>query len=149
MVITMEPDQKIMISRARQLRRQLTDTERFVWARLRGRRFAGYKFRRQKPIAGYIVDFVCNEHLVIVELDGSQHLENIAYDEERTYELEQLGYRLLRFWNHIVLTDWEMVEEVIWQALQSSPSRYAHQTPLTPSPSPLRGEGNQTAEGNR
>lgn len=141
---------------ARGLRHHLTDTERFVWAKLRGRRFAGYKFRRQKPIHSYIVDFVCIEHRLIIELDGSQHLEQVEYDERRTECLQGLGFTVLRFWNHIALTDWDTVEEYIWQNLQQAPSQFAlaklqatldhemesHSTPLTPYPSPQRGEGN-------
>ncbi|MFT3880493.1 MAG: endonuclease domain-containing protein [Gemmatales bacterium] len=141
---------ELKITRARELRKAMTDTERFVWAKLRSRRFAGYKFRRQKPIGSYIVDFVCAEYQLIIELDGGQHVERTAYDNHRTEQLERLGYRVLRFWNHIVLTDWDMVEEVIWQSLQQSPSVFVKgmkcgpvSDPLTPNPSPQRGEGDQ------
>lgn len=106
-------------NRARSLRRNLTETERFVWARLRDRRFEGFKFRRQTPLGDYILDFVCFDCRVIVELDGGQHNDPaaIAYDTRRTQWLESEGFRVLRFWNHDVLQDWEAVEEVIWQAL--------------------------------
>ena len=105
--------------RARRLRRELTETERFVWARLRDRRFEGYKFRRQVPIANYIVDFVCFDCKLIVELDGGQHNEADAldYDAARTRRLEADGFQVLRFWNHEVLEDWGTIEEVIWQRL--------------------------------
>ena len=144
----MSTHHEIKTTRARELRQKLTDTERFVWAKLRGRRFAGYKFRRQKPIASYIVDFVCAEYLLIVELDGGQHVEQSAYDSHRTQRLEELGYRVLRFWNHVALTEWDMVEEIIWQALQQTASVFTKSldrklvaAPLTPNPSPRRGEG--------
>ena len=105
--------------RARKLRRNLTETERFVWARLRDRRFEDFKFRRQVPLGNYIVDFVCFDCRLIVELDGGQHNEADAreYDAERTCWLEAEGFRVLRFWNHEALDDWEAVEEVIWQVL--------------------------------
>ena len=106
--------------RARALRRNLTDTERFVWARLRNRRFCDFKFRRQTPLGNYIVDFVCFARRVIIELDGGQHNEPLEreYDERRSEWLRSQGFRVLRFWNHEVFEDWDAVEEVIWQALQ-------------------------------
>jgi very-short-patch-repair endonuclease len=113
-----------LLTRAKQLRDNQTDTERFVWAKLRGRRFAGYKFRRQKHIAGYVVDFVNMEHNIILELDGSQHLQQTEYDKQRTLKLQQEGYLVLRYWNHVILTEWEVIEEVIWQALQARPSKF-------------------------
>jgi very-short-patch-repair endonuclease len=62
----------------------MTDAERGLWRHLRLRQFAGYKFRRQQPIGKYIVDFVCFERKLIIELDGSQHSEKVAYDLERS-----------------------------------------------------------------
>jgi very-short-patch-repair endonuclease len=72
---------------ARDLRLSSTDAERFLWNRLRRRQLAGCKFRRQFPMFGYIVDFVCLEARLIVELDGSQHAERVDYDEMRTRAL--------------------------------------------------------------
>ncbi|MFT3878943.1 MAG: endonuclease domain-containing protein [Gemmatales bacterium] len=132
---------------AKALRSTMTDTEQFVWYHLRARRFQGYKFRRQVPIGRFVVDFICFESKLIVELDGGQHAEQQPYDEARTQYLEQSGYRVLRFWNHDVLKDWEVVEEVIWRALQASDLHgdgRSSPCPLTPNPSPSRGEGNQT-----
>jgi very-short-patch-repair endonuclease len=83
---------------ARQLRRNLTPEEVKVWVALRGRRFEGFKFRRQVPIGKYIVDFVCQEFKLIVELDGGQHSES-KYDEQRDAWLKAVGYNVLRFWN--------------------------------------------------
>ena len=92
-------------SYARSLRRNQTDAERTLWLRLRARQL-GVKFRRQYPVGrSYIVDFCCLEHAIIIELDGSQHMENIDTDERRTRELEGLGFRVLRFWDNEVLTN--------------------------------------------
>ena len=107
------------IKQARQLRKNMTDTERFVWGRLRSRRFAGYKFRRQMPIGRYIVDFVCLQKRLVLELDGGQHAERKQYDEQRTLWLQTQGFEVLRFWDHEALQEWEAVEEVIWRRLQS------------------------------
>ena len=118
---------------ARELRRRQSETERLVWSRLRDRRFKAHKFRRQVALGSYIVDFVCFDERLIVELDGGQHTLQRPYDAERTARLESQGFRVLRFWNHDVWKDWDTVAEVIWRALQT--------VPLTPGPSPARGEG--------
>jgi very-short-patch-repair endonuclease len=83
---------------AKHLRRNLTDVERKLWYALRDRRFDSFKFRRQVPIGKYIVDFVCQDRKLIVELDGSQH-EGSKYDGVRDAWLRSVGYRVLRFWN--------------------------------------------------
>ena len=105
------------LRRARELRRNLTDTERLIWSKLRRRQFAGYKFRRQVPIGPYIVDFVCFEQKFVIELDGGQHTLQSGYDTARTRWLEAQGYRVMRFWNHDVLEDDDSVDEAIWIAL--------------------------------
>ena len=89
--------------KARQLRNTATDAEIRLWHHLRLRRLGGCKFRRQVPLAGYIVDFVCLERKLIVELDDGQHLDLAARDLVRTRKLEAAGYRVLRYWNHEVL----------------------------------------------
>lgn len=96
---------------ARQLRRNQTDLERKLWQALRGRRFGGYKFRRQQPIGPYIADFVCFEERLIIELDGSQHgeAENITYDAARTEFLKNDGFRVRRFWNHELVENFDGV----------------------------------------
>ena len=99
--------------RARQLRNEATLPERTLWHHLRARRLGRHKFRRQYPIAGFIVDFACVEALVVVELDGSQHAEATAHDAARTRRLETNGYRVLRFWNHDVMERREAVLEMI------------------------------------
>lgn len=106
--------------RARKLRTEATDAERALWARLRRRQVQGFKFRRQQPLGHYIVDFVCFEKRLIVEVDGSQHLEQKGYDEARTKWLESQGYRVLRFWNDDVLNRTEQVIEAIAEQLAPS-----------------------------
>jgi very-short-patch-repair endonuclease len=106
------------------MRKNPTDAERLVWRQLRGRRFAQFKFRRQAPIWHYIVDFVCFEKQLILELDGGQHTEaeQQAWDATRTAWLERQGFTVLRFWDHDVLEDWEAVEQLIWQQLHREKS---------------------------
>ncbi|MDZ4868818.1 MAG: DUF559 domain-containing protein [Alphaproteobacteria bacterium] len=104
--------------RARSLRRAQTDAERAMWRVLRSRRMDGFKFRRQVPVGRYFADFLCFECKLIVELDGSQHLEQVAYDEERTRWLETQGYRVLRYWNVDLLLYEDSVAEDVWRHLQ-------------------------------
>ncbi len=111
------------------LRNGATDAERHLWYRLRRRQLDGLRFRRQVPIGGYIADFVCPELKLIIELDGSQHLAQKAYDDARAGKLMALGYRVLRYWNDDVLlrTD-DVLEDILRHAGKS--------TPPQPSPSP-------------
>ncbi len=104
-------------SQVRELRKHLTENERALWKHLRLRQFRGYKFRRQQPIGKYIVDFVCLEKRLIIEVNGGQHSEQTAYDLERDTWLECQGFSVLRFWNNQVLKEMEAVEEVIVDAL--------------------------------
>ena len=92
---------------AKSMRSSMTDAELKFWNAIRGNRLMDMKFRRQLPVAGYIVDFACPSHKLIVELDGSQHglPENAEADLRRTQALEQLGWTVLRFWNDDVLKD--------------------------------------------
>jgi very-short-patch-repair endonuclease len=87
---------------ARKLRRDATDIERILWSRLRNRQLLGVKFRRQMPIEGYVADFGSLEAKVIVELDGSQHLDMQRADASRTRAIEAAGFVVLRFWNNDV-----------------------------------------------
>jgi very-short-patch-repair endonuclease len=103
--------------RARKLRQSATDAERLLWRYLRRENFTAYKFRRQYPIAGYIVDFVCVSAKLVVELDGGQHLDALEYDKERTRKIAVCGYRVLRFWNDDVFLRTEAVLEEIWRGL--------------------------------
>lgn len=84
----------------------MTDAELKLWNELRAHRLMGLGFRRQFPIAGYIVDFACPEKKLVVEVDGSQHADTNEGDEARTKRLEQDGWRtILRFWNDDVIRD--------------------------------------------
>ncbi|MBT1155184.1 endonuclease domain-containing protein [Aminobacter anthyllidis] len=96
---------------AKSMRRKMTDAELKLWNELRAHRLMGLAFRRQYPVAGYIVDFACPAHKLIVELDGSQHAEpaNAEVDAIRTQRLEQDGWTILRFWNDDVVRDMDSV----------------------------------------
>ena len=121
---------------ARALRHASTDAERLLWQCLRIRQIDGFRFRRQAPIAGYIVDFVCPQAGLVVELDGGQHAEQREYDETRTRALQHLGYRVIRYWNHDVIGRTADVLEDIRRHLE------ARATPSQPPPSATRkGEG--------
>ena len=109
-------------SRARRLRHGSTDAERALWSVLRNRQLGGYKFRRQTPIGRHIVDFVCVDQQLVIEVDGGQHQEQRRSDDRRTRLLELQGYRVLRFWNNEVLTELEAVADVILTELERGPS---------------------------
>ena len=106
-------------TKARELRKNLTEAERTLWRYLRLRQFDGNKFRRQQPIGKYIVDFVCLEKKLIVEVDGGQHSEQVVYDSERNEWLERQGFRMLRFWNNQVLKEIDAVKERMMEELIS------------------------------
>lgn len=103
----------ILRTRARQLRSNATDAERRLWRHLRACQVGGARFRRQHPVAGFVLDFACPELKLGVELDGGQHLEQRGYDAQRTERLLQHGYRVLRFWNDDVLLRTEAVLEQV------------------------------------
>lgn len=109
------------LRRARDLRSRPTDAEWWLWQSLRLRQFAGYRFRRQHPLPPYIVDFVCLERRLIVEVDGAQHAEQVEYDAVRDAWLRENGFRVLRFTNAEVLSAREAVEQTIWEALHGTP----------------------------
>jgi very-short-patch-repair endonuclease len=96
---------------AKRLRKQLTEAERRLWHRLRAHRLGGFGFKRQMPIGDYIVDFACRSSRLVVEVDGSQHGfdANVEADLGRTKKLEEIGWFVIRFWNHEVTTDLEAV----------------------------------------
>ena len=106
--------------RARQLRARQTEAERLLWYLLRDRRLNGAEFRRQVPIGNYIVDFVCQEAKLVVELDGGQHADQVAYDTARTEWLVSVGYRVLRFWNNDLTENEEGVLTAIYNELESN-----------------------------
>ena len=99
--------------KAIQLRKESTPAEARLWSRIRNDQL-GITFRRQHAIGKYIVDFCAPRRKLIIELDGSQHLDRQEYDQQRTLYLESLGYRVLRFWNNEVASQIDRVLEVIW-----------------------------------
>jgi very-short-patch-repair endonuclease len=99
----------------------MTDAENRIWYFLRNRRLNGYKFVREFVIGPYIVDFVCREKRLIIEIDGSQHMEALEYDKRRTEFLEMNGYRVFRIWNNEVFKNIHGVLETILSLLQSVP----------------------------
>jgi very-short-patch-repair endonuclease len=106
--------------RARELRKEMTPAEKKLWQILRGTQLDGLYFRRQHAIGSYIVDFICIQAKLIIEIDGSSHLEQEEYDKERTRWLEEeKGYRVIRFTNNDVLRNTNGVLEAIREAAKS------------------------------
>jgi very-short-patch-repair endonuclease len=121
----------LLKERARYMRANPTDAERRLWSILRNKRLAGLRWKRQQVIDDlYIVDFICFEHRLIVEADGSQHADNRA-DERRDAYLKSQGFQVMRFWNSDVLARTGNVGETIFAAVES----FAAQTRGAPSPS--------------
>ncbi len=119
----------------RKLRHTMTDAERLLWQALRGGQMARYKFRRQHPFYDFILDFVCLDAKLVVEVDGGQHADQIEADAVRTDKLAKAGFRVLRFWNNEVIKEFEAVKERIWMELQKTGEPHPHPNPL------LEGEG--------
>ncbi len=115
---TSQPKPTLLLSRSRNLRQHSTDVEARLWQFLRSRKLEGYKFRRQEVIGNYIVDFLCKEYALIVELDGGQHFES-KKDQERDKWLQTQGYTILRFWNYDVIENIEAVWDKILDCLSS------------------------------
>jgi very-short-patch-repair endonuclease len=104
---------------ARQLRKNSTLAERKLWRYLRSRSLGGFKFVRQEPIGPYVVDFVCREKRLVVEVDGGQHAER-RRDAVRDRWLLERRFRVLRFWNNEVLGNIEGVWETIFAAASAA-----------------------------
>jgi very-short-patch-repair endonuclease len=117
----------------------MTDAERVLWREVRAHRFAGFKFKRQEPLGSYVVDFICYEAKLIVELDGGQHAEQQEADAERTRWLESSGFRVIRFWNNDVLTNIAGVMHEIERKFTDQ-ERFG-------TPSPSTGEGRGEGDG--
>jgi very-short-patch-repair endonuclease len=105
--------------RARRLRRDQTDPERILWRHLRAHRLGGITFKRQVVIGPFIVDFCATERRLIIELDGSQHADNIGADSQRTHYLRVLNFRVVRFWNFEIFESLDSVLERIKHAANS------------------------------
>ena len=119
----------------------MTEAEQLLWYRLRRRQLANQRFRRQVPIGPYVVDFACLEIFLVVEVDGSQHLD-AKHDQQRDAWLSAAGYRVLRFWNHDVLC---RTESVLAQILDVVATTCPH--PASGHLPPQAGEGKAGAQG--
>ena len=130
----------VLLGHAKSMRKKPTEAERRLWSLLRNKRLAAHKFKRQQVIGLYIADFVNFEHRLIIEADGSQHIDSET-DEQRTNWLTSQGFRVLRFFNNDILARSDQVADAIWHALGEV------EPPLPPTasrrapPSPARGEG--------
>lgn len=117
----------------------MTDAENRIWYYLRDRRLQGYKFVRQYVIGKYIVDFICREKKLIIEIDGGQHMNAMEYDEQRSCYLESRGYQVLRVWNNEVFDNIQGVMESILNCMDFVGDSEADA--LIPSPSPQGEKG--------
>ena len=108
-----------LLARAKLLRKNSTDAENKLWFYLRNRHLDNLKFRRQVIVGNYIADFLCREIGLIIELDGGQHAEQLAYDEKRRLYLTQQGFTILRFWNNQIF---EQIEDVLDEILTLTPT---------------------------
>ena len=123
----------------RKLRNDPTDAERKIWNLLRHRQLDGCKFRRQHPYYDYILDFVCMDRRLVIEVDGGQHADSVA-DVNRDEFLRKGGSVVLRFWNHDVLKDPSAVANEIHRILLTRQTHHPHPGP------PLEGEGEEPAD---
>jgi adenine-specific DNA-methyltransferase len=110
----------------------MTDAERAIWQMFRSRQIEHLKFRRQVPIGRYVVDFICHESRLIVEIDGGQHDSMASTETARTEVLQAQGYRVLRFWNNDVLANIEGVHALIVQHLHPHHPHPALRADLSP-----------------
>ena len=132
----MEPRHRIppvLLERARSMRHDSVPAEKKLWCCLRNRQLAGLKFRRQQAIGPFIVDFVCAELSLVVELDGDSHADQLDYDMERTKWLDANGYRVIRYFNHDVSQQLDAVLESIFknaEEIQCATEKAPHPDPL-------------------
>ena len=111
-----------LTAHARSMRTSATEAETRLWLELRAKRFGGAKFRRQKVIGPYIVDFAAREPMLVIEVDGDTHAEQLGYDAERTRYLQEQGYDVIRFANNDVVGNLEGVLETIAKRLAPLPT---------------------------
>ena len=126
-----------LIKFAKAMRHQPTNAETLIWTALRGARLQGFKFKRQQPIGAYIVDFVCFECALVVEIDGGQHGDAVSADQLRSKWLQSQGFRVLRYWNNDVIERKDDVLESIIRALRE----YLSPTPLPQGERGLKAQG--------
>jgi very-short-patch-repair endonuclease len=109
-----------LIERCRELRKNPTEAEALLWNQLRNNQLTGWKFRRQQPMCGFILDFYCYKVRLGIELDGEVHNnpEQMEIDKERTLELNDYGIEIIRFWNSEVVNNIENVLERIMKAIE-------------------------------
>ena len=136
------PSSHDLVPFARKLRRNATNAERLLWRALNGRQLDGFRFRRQVPLLGFIVDFMCYEARLVIEVDGATHSTDaeLARDAARDEALIRAGNRILRFRNAEIYENLDGVIETIFRALQAIRNNVAADPP-PPCPSPTRGEG--------
>ena len=117
-LVAMRPDSKPSAQKfARDLRNAATEAERTLWQDLRRGKIPGSRFSRQVPIGPYIADFACLKNRLVIELDGSQHVDRMTYDQVRSTFLKTQKFRVLRFWNGQVFNEREAVIETIFWAI--------------------------------
>jgi very-short-patch-repair endonuclease len=97
-----------------------TEAEALLWHHLRAHRFDGFKFKRQQPLGRYIVDFVCFSRGLVIEIDGSQHVDASGYDVVRNAWLQSRGFRVLRIWNDDMLARTAQALDAVWDALHTT-----------------------------
>jgi len=146
--------------RARELRKTMTPQEIRLWSRLRTMRANGFHFRRQAPLFGFYLDFVCFNRRLVIEVDGSQHGEDVHADHDaiRDAILRKAGFHTLRFWNSEINTNLDGVLETILRELECVPvrtpkfadnSRSLSAAPDTPTLAALRPVPPREGEGGR
>jgi very-short-patch-repair endonuclease len=115
----MKPYNKNLKQASRDLRNNMTEAEKLLWTRLRGKQILGLQFYRQKPILNFIVDFYCPAANLVIECDGSQHFtdEGLEADRVRDQALAELGLRMLRFDNGMVFRETDVVVQVIYDVI--------------------------------
>lgn len=117
MNVNFEYNHPEFVNKRKALRRDQTDAESIFWQKIRNKQLKGYKFFRQYSVGPYIIDFYSPKLRLAIELDGSHHLKNKEYDQERTIFLESKNIRVLRFWNNDVIDDLDSVLKSIWEKL--------------------------------
>ena len=143
---------QLSLEYAKELRKKMTDAENLLWHYLKKRQIGGVKFRKQSPIGKYIVDFVCFEKNLIIELDGGQHLENqnIEHDKRRDEFLEKSGYTVLRFFNTDIFKNIEGVLECVYDNVipptPNPPPQGGRESAKTPTPNPPPQGGRESAK---